>query len=579
MAKLFSARVWILVIAIFFAILAINPAPWAEGIEVRSIKEGSPLAEAGLSPGELVQSVNRDPVVSLSDFKSAVDVLAFVPVNLTIGTNQGNVKYSFLGDLGFVYDENLTISVVQEKSDLKVGMIIENINNVPVSSDKEIQGVLKDLIKKKKFILETNKGEYAVLLSQPAQIEVRSAAKSNLQKGLDLQGGTRVLLRPIAEDGSVVTNQQITDLIDVLNNRLNVYGLADVKIRSASDLANNKFVVVEIAGASRDEVKELIGKQGKFEAKIGDDVVFRGGKGDIPFVCRNDGSCSGIRPPCTQSSGNQWTCTFQFAITLTGEAAKRHADITGKLDINLSASGDYLSKTIDFYLDNQQVDSLQIGSDLKGRETTQIAISGPGFGANEQAAYESAITQMNKLQTILITGSLPLKLEVERMDSISPVLGQKFIKNSFLVGFVAILAVVVVIFIRYRKIKIVLPMLITTISEVVIILGVAAFIRWNLDLAAIAGIIAAVGTGIDDQIVILDEVVKGQQYLNWKEKLKRAFFIIFTAYITTVVAMIPLWNAGAGLIRGFAVTTIIGVTIGVLVTRPAFGAMAEKLLN
>ena len=148
-----------------------------------------------------------------------------------------------------------------------------------------------------------------------------------------------------------------------------------------------------------------------------------------------------------------------------------------------------------------------------------------------------------------------------------------------MVGFVAILAVVLVIFIRYRKIKIVLPMLITTISEVVIILGVAAFIRWNLDLAAIAGIIAAVGTGIDDQIVILDEVVKGQQYLNWKEKLKRAFFIIFTAYITTVVAMIPLWNAGAGLIRGFAVTTIIGVTIGVLVTRPAFGAMAEKLLN
>ena len=48
---------------------------------------------------------------------------------------------------------------------------------------------------------------------------------------------------------------------------------------------------------------------------------------------------------------------------------------------------------------------------------------------------------------------------------------------------------------------------------------------------------------------------------------------------TTVAAMIPLWNAGAGLIRGFALTTIVGVTIGVFITRPAFAAMIEKLLK
>ena len=94
------------------------------------------------------------------------------------------------------------------------------------------------------------------------------------------------MLRPVTEAGETATNQQITDLIDVLDNRLNVYGIADLKIRSASDLAGNKFVVVEIADASQEDVRDLIGKQGKFEAKIGDDVVFRGGKGDVPFVCR-----------------------------------------------------------------------------------------------------------------------------------------------------------------------------------------------------------------------------------------------------------------------------------------------------
>ena len=61
--------------------------------------------------------------------------------------------------------------------------------------------------------------------------------------------------------------------------------------------------------------------------------------------------------------------------------------------------------------------------------------------------------------------------------------------------------------------------------------------------------------------------------------MKKAFFIIFVAYFGTVVAMLPLWNAGAGLVRGFALTTIIGVTIGVFITRPAFASMIEKLLK
>jgi len=327
-------------------------------------------------------------------------------------------------------------------------------------------------------------------------------------------------------------------------------------------------------------VRELIGQQGKFEARIGDDVAFRGGQGDIPFVCRNDGSCSGIRPPCQQLAGDQWSCNFEFVISLSEASAKRHAQITQNLDVNTSEfGGRYLSKPLDLYLDDQLVDSLQISEDLKGRETTQIAISGPGYGSSEQAAYDSALKQMNKLQTILITGSLPVKIEIEKLDTISPVLGQEFIKNSFLAGFIAILAVAAVIYIRYRRFKITIPIMITTISEVTLTLGVAALMQWSMDLASIAGIIAAVGTGVNDQIVITDEVLKGEALLGWKERVKRAFFIIMAAYATTVAAMIPLWGAGAGLVRGFAVTTIIGVTVGVFITRPAYASMIDRILN
>ena len=43
--------------------------------------------------------------------------------------------------------------------------------------------------------------------------------------------------------------------------------------------------------------------------------------------------------------------------------------------------------------------------------------------------------------------------------------------------------------------------------------------------------------------------------------------------------MIPLFWVGAGLIKGFALTTIIGISAGVFITRPAFASIVEYLLN
>jgi len=69
------------------------------------------------------------------------------------------------------------------------------------------------------------------------------------------------------------------------------------------------------------------------------------------------------------------------------------------------------------------------------------------------------------------------------------------------------------------------------------------------------------------------------------QKIKNALFIIVTAFFTTFVAMIPLTGvlsfmgigaASAGLLKGFAVTTLIGITIGILITRPAFADMTRR---
>ena len=428
----------------------------------------------------------------------------------------------------------------------------------------------KFLSEEVKTVITTNKGKFILFSNQAPEITVGEIAKTNIRLGLDLAGGSRALIKA---QNTELSSSQINDLISVTQNRLNVYGISDINIQPVSDLSGEHYMLIQIAGATPSDLEELISKQGKFEAKIGDETVFVGGEKDISSVCRNDATCAGVES-CNPSEGGYY-CNYRFVIYLSEKAAQRHADITNRLDISSNNSG-YLEKKLDLYLDDRLIDSLWISEGLKGRVTTQIQIQGSGSGTTKQFAYDSSIESMNKLQTILITGSLPYKLEIVKLDTISPTLGKDFINSIFLAGFTALMAVSLIIFLRYRNLKSSLALLFTSISEVIIILGIASFIDWNLDLPSIAGILATIGTGIDSQIIILDESRQGD-FLSLKERMKRAFSIVLGAYFTAFVALLPLMWAGAGLLKGFAITTLIGITAGVLITRPAFADMIRGI--
>jgi preprotein translocase subunit SecD len=393
--------------------------------------------------------------------------------------------------------------------------------------------------------------------------------------GLDLQGGSRVILRP----ETVLSQDDMDSLVENMKQRLNVYGLSDINVRQTADLEGRIFIIVEIAGATDEEVKTLLSNQGKFEAKIGNDTIFKGGS-DIRHVCKT-ADCSRIEQ-CNKVSDGQYACRFTFAITLSPESAQRQADRTKTMEVKIENGEGFLVEPLDLYLDNEKVDSLRIGESLKGRAETEISISGSGVGITQQDAMNDASTNMKKLQTILITGSLPVKLIIEDSSNVSPLLGSEFIQNTLFVGLMAMIFVILTIIIRYRKLVVSIPVAITLISEVIILLGFASIIGWNIDLIAIAAIIIAIGTGVDSQIVIIDEISgkhKDEVSSNWKDRIKNAFFIIMASYFTMVMAMIPLLSAGAGLLKGFAITTILGVSIGVFITRPAFAVIAETLLR
>ena len=488
--------------------------------------------------------------------------------------------FSFISILGFplaIFQEGVLITSVDINSTafeqgLREGQIITSIDGQEIVDLEDYSNSLEKKFssnEKIKTIINTKKAELILFSNSPPEITVSEIPKTNIQTGLDISGGARALVE--AQDFKL-SSSNAKDLSDVIKNRLNVYGLEDIQVSPISDFSGNNFVKIEIAGATPEDLKNLISEQGKFEAKIGDEIAFIGGEKDITSVSRSGQEA--VIESCEESEGG-FFCNFRFTIYLSEDAAKRHAEITDKLDINFTENGNFLSKNLDLFLDDKLVDTLLISDGLKGIVTTQISISGSGSGATENEAYETTKDQMAQLQTILITGSLPYKLEISKLDTISPSLGKEFVNSIFLAGFAALFAVSVIIFFRYKNIKSSLALLVTSISEIIIILGIASFIKWNLDIPSIAGILATIGTGIDQQIIILDEA--RDKFSNLKQRLKRAFGIIIAAYFTAMVAMIPLYWAAAGFFKGFAITTIIGITAGVLITRPAFSDMIRKI--
>ncbi|AMM53178.1 preprotein translocase subunit SecD [Pyrococcus kukulkanii] len=225
----------------------------------------------------------------------------------------------------------------------------------------------------------------------------------------------------------------------------------------------------------------------------------------------------------------------------------------------------------------------KVGSGLAtGQPQTEVMISIGGSQNDVRARNDAQIVAV-----VLRSGSLPVKLSIERIDYISPKLGENFKQQVLIAGIAALLVVGAIVYLHYRRFKIAIPVMFTSFSEVLIILGIASMIRWNLDLPSIAGIIAAIGTGVDQQIVITDELlgeVGGVKRRSVKrsgvlKRMGRAFFIILASATTTIVAMSFLFKFFVGGLRGFAFTTILGVLVGILITRPAYGEIAKVLIG
>lgn len=215
----------------------------------------------------------------------------------------------------------------------------------------------------------------------------------------------------------------------------------------------------------------------------------------------------------------------------------------------------------------------------QGRVSQSVSITG---GAENQVA---AANEAKQVSAILQSGSLPIDTKIVRTYRVSPTLGEEFKQQILIAGLAAMIVIAAIIGLRYKEPKISAALVFTSLSEIFIILGVAAIINWNLDLPSIAGIITAIGTGVDQQIVMTDETFSvgeatgKRRLVRLNKSINRALFILIAAAFTTGIAMAPLAILGLGVLKGFAITTILGVTAGITITRPAYGEILKYLLR
>ncbi|GAA0298568.1 preprotein translocase subunit SecD [Halarchaeum salinum] len=380
-----------------------------------------------------------------------------------------------------------------------------------------------------------------------------------------------------------VTAATRDDIVETLSNKVNSLGFSGAQVSVQSTVGGGAhYIVVEVPNADLSEVRDLVSSRGQVAVlayhpanntaqtndtvltnedirRVSDARMQQGSFGSVPVV-----------PITLTESGGA-----SFAEAMQEYGYTSSAGISNCQYPNGTPGDEYCLITTR--------DSNVVGTYGMGETLANSIESGDFQKTNSFVLQTNSMSQARQIAIDLRAGALPAALDIESGDvyQIDASLAERFKPLSFLTGLIAAIAVSLVVYLRYGRAKIAAPMLVTALSEVVILLGFSSLAGLSLNLSHIAGFIAVIGTGVDDLVIIADEVTTEQVSSDrvFQSRFRKAFWIIGGAAATTIVAMSPLAVLSLGDLRGFAIVTILGVLIGVLLTRPAYGDILRYLLT
>jgi len=436
-----------------------------------------------------------------------------------------------------------------------------------------------------RFNVSNNVGE---LVDVPVGVRVDQGV-AGTQQGQQVEGGQIEFRGAISQENATaaveeagytvesvddgVTRETLDDLRNSiqlrLDNRLGQGAGAQVSVQS-NILTGEDFVVVEVPGerSQQGRVIEIIRTQGEFEIRAVEDPE----TDEQVLITRGEGV---VRDSVSQPLEDQAReGRFRVQFELTEEAAQSFGETMREVGATDPATRPDHPPVM--YFNGEEVFRGELNPDL-AQSIREGTWQGGGLSVTGLNRSEAQLVSVS-----LRSGALPTPVEIASSTTISPEQGERFKSLSLVIAFLAILGVGAAIYSRYRDLRIAVPTVLTGLAEVVALVGFSAVFSFNVDLAYVAGLIAVIGTGVDDLIIIADEVQERGSVMSaevYRRRIKRAFIVIGMAATTTIGAMLPLAYLGLGRISGFAIVTIVGVIIGVAVTRPAYGSILRELIT
>ena len=198
---------------------------------------------------------------------------------------------------------------------------------------------------------------------------------------------------------------------------------------------------------------------------------------------------------------------------------------------------------------------------------------------SDEGRISGSFTQQEAqdLSLVLRSGALPASLTYLEERTVGPSLGAESVRAGVLAS-IGGLAMVVVFMVFYYKLT-GLNAIISIVVNLIILLGLMAYLGFTMTLPGIAGFILTIGMGVDSNVLIFERIKEELTTARGARAavnagFDRVWWTIVDTHVSSLISACLLLQFGTGPIRGFAVTLIIGllanVFTAVFVSRTVF---------
>ena len=323
---------------------------------------------------------------------------------------------------------------------------------------------------------------------------IRPLANS-IRQGLDLQGGTHVVLE--AEDTEIaqVNDDAMQRVVSIMEKRINELGLTEPIVQREGV----RRVIIELPGIKDpDSAIQTIGKTAMLEFKDEDGNTVLTGT-----------DLKDAQAAIDQNNRNVVNLEF------SDEGGKKFADLTMK----------NVGRKIAILLD--------------GEVLTDPVVNEPILGGRAEISGQRTLEEAQRLAVLLRSGALPVKVNIIETRTVGPSLGQDSKDKSefaFVIGIGAVLAFMLIF---YRLSGLIAD--ISLMAYTVILLAVLKGLDATLTLPGVAGIILSIGMAVDANVLIFEHFKEEYRLgktlrLSMDAGFERAFTTIFDSNTTTIIA-------------------------------------------